>query len=321
MQEWLAQASQQEIAAIFENPALGNEFLIDFLEQAKGWDTLPNEKLCLALLTLTRNPRIGTSRDDDWMDGYADYTYSAVFNAGWGLAERLKPTVANAVALGHFFDKLLPEAFRVKDPLSLAGKWHPDPGDEAALKQEAQSSGYGSLGYFQLVRAGLAKLAVKQDRKVIAALLASDDQAFRATAYELAPMKPDEVHAAFERDGQIAFYAMLQNLRIWESNDQRQALKDCAWKIVNADKHSDLLAANLFNRKDEWMREQHADYFKDEEYEDDEPVRESSPELQELERQGLILRGMSKAQEALTSKVNWAVGLAAGALVMTLVKH
>lgn len=322
MRQWLMGASEQEFAALFQNPGLRDEFLEDFLGLDKGWDELSHDALRKALLHLSANPRMSTQRDDSWLDGFSEYQYAAVFNAAWELSEKLPPTEENAAALGHLYAKLVTDGFNVGDPLEVAKRWHPNPNDAEAIAREQRAGGYGRLGRFQLIRCGLAKLALSRDSSLIPTLLVSDDAAFRIAAYSVADLTTEHIQRASEKDDSTAFYEMLQNPRLWRTSKQRRALKDAAWRIVNADKQSDLLPVNAFNARAEAMEKSHPGYFEDDAADEvNSPEPEASPELQELERQGLMLRAMSKAPEALTSKVNWALGLAAGAFLMTLFKQ
>lgn len=75
MAEWLTAASDDELAALVENPTLGDLFLRDLLERGKGWESIDDDRLCRFVFILQRNPRMRTPREDDWMNGYDEYSY------------------------------------------------------------------------------------------------------------------------------------------------------------------------------------------------------------------------------------------------------
>lgn len=129
MAEWMLTASNDEVSALFENPSLSDSFLRDLLERSQGWERIDDDKLCHFVSALQRNPRMRTPREEDWMDGYDEYNYGSVFNAAWKLAETSPTTERWAATLGWLYEQLQPEAFSVKEPLTLAARWHVDPDD------------------------------------------------------------------------------------------------------------------------------------------------------------------------------------------------
>jgi hypothetical protein len=265
--EWLTAAPQDAITALFENPNLEDSFLRDLLEGGKPWNTIPDERLLLIVAALQSNKRMWQPYDDSFMDGYAEYSHHSVFNAAWKLAERMPVTDQWAAALCWLYDRLRPEAFSIENPLELAARWHPDPANANATARESSRW----LSSYQGVRKGLARLALRKGRSVLPNLLSSDDPGLRAAAYADATLTPEQIGAAYEKDGELFFDQAVHNTKLWLTAAHREALKTVAWAVVRADKHSDMMAANIFNGVRERIAKEHPDWFKD----DDEPAPDS----------------------------------------------
>lgn len=269
--QWLADASSNELFALFSNPTLNDEFLKDFLTRVKPWDGLTDECFLIAVYSLAKNPRM-RERYNGPMDGYAESSYSAVFNAGWKLAEIVPTTRPWANALWEFFNYLERDAYSMADPLEVAKRWFPKASDSDELEDEASANAVGHLGAFQSVRSGLAQLGLTKSLKIGDTLLANEDIAIRAAAYSTLRLTPEQLLAAYERDKVIAVNYAVQNENLWKSEHTRKALNDISWKAVKEDEHSDLMAANIFNSVRNSMEKKHPQWFVDGE-------SDSTPEL------------------------------------------
>ncbi len=328
MAEWLLTASDDELCALFENPTLSDSFLRDLLERGRGWEAIPDDRLCRMVSILHRNQRMRTPQDDDHMDGYAEYSYGAVFNAAWKLAETAPTTEAWAFSLGWLYEQLQTVAFSIKEPLKLAERWHIDPDDAEANERQARYHGTGDLGHMERVRKGLARLALSVSSTLLAELLASDDLAFRAAAYASGNLNAEQLQAGYEKDGEIVLTEAVRNRWVWRSQSTRRALHDIAWGVVHSDKNSDLLAANLYNFAEKEMREQHPTWFADGEgvRSGDSEVEDQSPATRadiaslvgHMDRQAKGFETVSQALRSLLSRTGWIWWFSLGALVVSL---
>lgn len=329
MAEWLATASDDELSALFENPTLGDSFLRDLLERGKGWESIDDDKLCRFVSILNRNPRMRTPREDDWMDGYDEYSYGSVFNAAWKLAETAPTTERWAASLGWLYEQLQPDAFSIKEPLAIAARWHVDAGDAESMERQEKDHAIGYLGNKERVRKGLARLALRKSGKLLTELLASDDLAFRAAAYAAGDLDADQLRAGYEKDKDLVFNEAIRNLALWRRQPTRQALHDIAWDVVRNDKHSDLIAANHFNSMAKDMRKKHPAWFEDEEegegtgYEEvDDQAPATKADISALsghmERQSQGLDAIAQGLRGLMSRAGWIWWFSLGALVASL---
>lgn len=200
---WLSAAPDEEISALFENHNLDDSFLRHLLEGAEPWNQISDDRFATIVATLHRNERMRRPYDDDLMDGYAEYAYGTVFNAAWTLAERVAPTDRWAAALNCLYDRLEADAFSIEMPLALVGRWRPDPSDADAIAKEFNDAKGGWLSNYQGVRKGLARLALSKDSTLLATLLDSEDTALRSAAYSDGAIRPEQLSAAYARDGEL----------------------------------------------------------------------------------------------------------------------
>ncbi len=256
---WLARADYNEIAALFENPSLDDSFLESFLDSKESWQALNEDRRLVALYALTRNSRMKAPYDQRWMDGYAEYRYNSVFNAAWKLAGTAPTTPVWAHALSYLYQAVWRHSSI--DSLKLTERWHPDQADAKSLKDEAAAIERGNLGGYGRVRQGLAQLALSKKSGIGPELLASDDPAFRAAAYASMALTPEQIVAAYEKDKELAVNEAVHNEELWRRPETREALQQICWRAVRDDKHSDLLAANVFNAVEERMMKEHPQWF------------------------------------------------------------
>lgn len=326
---WLQSASDDELSALFENPTLADSFIRDLLERGRGWESIESDRLCRFVSVLHGNPRMRTPRDDDYMDGYAEYSYGSVFDAAWKLAETAPVTNDWAFSLGWLYEQLETDTFSIKEPLALTARWHVSPDDTEANERQTKDHEIGYLGNMERVRKGLARLALSKDRKLLAELLASDDVALRAAAYSSGPLNADQLRSGYEKDGELVFTEAIGNMHLWRTQATRQALHDVAWDVVRNDKYSDLMAANQYKRMEKDVRKKHPAWFADEDAEQamaDDGAEEQSPATRadisllsgQLDRNAQHLDAITKGLEALMSRAGWIWWFSLGAVVASL---
>lgn len=262
---YLSTADLEEISALFQNKTMDDLFLRDFLEGKESWACMSEDRHMAALDALFYNERIITPYDESFMDGYAEFSYGAVFDAVWKLSERLPVTIMWAARLGRLFDRVLADSFSIEKPLEVAQRWRTSGSDQKAIETEIEENDRGYLSYYQSVRKGLGRLALSKS-PILAELLMNEDPAFRCAAYCAGKLSPEQISVAFERDGELFFNEAVHNNELWRRLESREALHDVAWAVVRNDKLSDLMAANIFNGIKERMEKMHPDWFKDEDY-------------------------------------------------------
>jgi hypothetical protein len=262
MLEWLANPPSMEAYPFFQNPTIDGSFLRDLLnrDEKKSWASVSDDRLGLFVSILASNPRMWEPYDDSHLDGYAEYSHNAVFDAAWELARKVEPTERWARVLSNLYHRLLP-SYGLKEPLAVAGRWLTDPKDEAAMNREAESVAQGHLSAFQGVRKGLTRLALYNEPGRLMEFLNSPDPAVRCAVYAHGALTAAQAEAAYIKDSDLAYMEMFRNESLWRTAEGRAALSRNAWAVVNADKHSDLLAVNIFNGVKTEMAKAHPDWF------------------------------------------------------------
>jgi hypothetical protein len=145
--------------------------------------------------------------------------------------------------------------------------------------------------------------------------IASDDVAFRAAAYSAGPLNAEQLRAGYEKDGALVLTEAISNLHLWRTQVTRLALHDVAWGVVRDDKHSDLMAANQYNRVEKDLRKKHPAWFADEEQRDEpgyDEVDDKAPATR------ADLSAISQALRGLMSRTGWIWCFSLGALVASL---
>jgi hypothetical protein len=249
---WLETASDQELAALFENPSLGNEFLSSVLESKHPYGSLAEKALIAIVHHLAKNKRMSTAYGANDRDDWAEGQYNHVFYAAWGLAERAPVTPQWAHALATLFNSLERSA-SIKDPLTAAARWRPVDPREIALEEKSARETWHTE--YQTVRKQVAGLRASTH---LAELLASDDRAFRAAAYAYGQMNTEQIDSAVKRDGVFAARETLNNSWIWRTSEGRHTLETLSW--IQQDE--DNILSNHYRRNHERFSKTNPEWFR-----------------------------------------------------------
>ena len=255
---WLTEAPRAELQALFENPRINDNFLSDLLERSKPWDALSDEHFATIVTILGRNERMWTP-GEDFVDGFADSSYNAVFDSAWKLAESVEPSERWARALSYLYDRLETRAFSINEPLGLVKHWRPDPSNSKLVEKETKEYARGFLSDYQGVRKGLARLALRKDPNLLQGLLTSDDPGLRSAVYSDGCLTPEQLLAAYQQDGKIVFEQARNNLQLWRNSECRDVLHKIAWGEGSPDWYP-----ALYNNLRAKMAKDHPDWFEEE---------------------------------------------------------
>ena len=270
--EWLPELSNEELLALFKNPTLDGDFLIDFLEQKAGWHELDERRRLFVLRALAKNPRMTAHYRSVIMDGYAEYKHSAVFSAAWRLAETAPVKIQWCWALHELFRQTTASSM-MKDPLEVAKRWFPDPTDTKGAATEASALESGYLGAFALIRQELTRLARESSSggAKLDSLLTHEDLAMRLAACRHGRLTEAQISAAVARDPKFVFNEVVRNEWLWSRAATREILKTLAW--AQPDPKSYMDAPNMYRHMEAEFRGKQPAWFKDE---DQEPVDEDT---------------------------------------------
>jgi hypothetical protein len=270
--EWLPELSNEELRALFKNPTLDENFLIDFLEQKTGWHELDERRQLFVLRALAKNPRMTAHYHSVIMDGYAEYKHSAVFSAAWRLAETATVKIQWCWALYELFWQTTASSM-MKEPLEVAKRWLPDPANVKVAAAEASAFESGYLGAFAQLREQIARLAVQGSSvgAKLEVLLTHEDLPVRLAACQYGRLTEAQIAAAAARDPKFVFEAVVRNEWLWSRSATREVLKTLAW--AQPDPRSYMDAPNMYRHMEAEFRQKQPTWFKGE---DQEPVDEDS---------------------------------------------
>lgn len=325
---WLLRGDLVELKALFQNPHVQQDFLRDLLEGKEDWAQLPDARMTQIVSFLCSNERMRTEYDNSHMDGFAEYSHNAVFDAAWSLAERVEPTEQWAKALSWLFADLYRQSFSLKEPMKTLERWRPDPSNAELVANDAKTSTGGFLSPYEMVRMSLARLASKRDYKLVESFLSSDDRALRAAAYSDANLNAEQLTSAYEKDGQMLFNQAISNDEIWRDAGLRPVLRAIAWRVSSDHQASDLGAVNHFNAIEQRMKDRNPQWFEEEEPEsdaddkhyfapDDAPASKS--DLAALERRlGRVQQG--GLLDEISKHINWLLMMGGATVTAILFK-
>lgn len=324
---WLVAGRDVELNALFQNPHVEQDFLRDLLEGQEDWAQLPDDRKCLIVSFLYYNDRMKTEYDDSHMDGFAEYSHNAVFDAAWSLADRVEPTEQWAKALSWPYSVLYKQSHSLKDPMRTLERWRPDPSNAELVANDEKTTFGGFLSHYEMVRSSLAQLASQHDRKLMESFLSSEDRALRAAAYNSAELTAEQMTDGYEKDGEMFFNQAISNIEIWRESALRGVLRSIAWRVTSDHKSSDLGPVNYYNAVEKRMSDRHPQWFKEEEPKeesfhpyfapDDAPATKS--DLAALERRlGRVQQG--GLLDEIGKHVNWLLMMGGATVTALLIK-
>jgi len=251
LENLIRRGSDAELEALATNRFLNDDALECLLERKEEFRKLSDEKYTKMLIWLAKNPRMSAEYDRRILDGWAEYSHGRVFSLAWKLARHLPTTKTNAYVLYKLLEKTaLPVGY--DNPEEVLERWR---------IEEKSKDGSRSLAYSYFLRTRLADVIKPEDK-----LLVSDDPAVRESFYRrFLPWQFTDWPTFVDRDGELAFDAMVENDELWRSAGSRELLRDLAWKVP--DTHSSMNAPNTYNAVEERKRRQNPEWFAEEESE------------------------------------------------------
>ena len=264
---WLGTASSNEIAALFNNPTLGDGFLREFLEGSDAWSVLSDEHRRTVVFCLSRNANLRREREDS--DGSGWYERQALHHACWALAETSPVTDEWALALSYLYEKLPPNTIKgdASRWLDAATRWVSPDGKKEDDRWD----------HFRTVRFHLARLVITRHPDICAELLTHGDIAMRSAAYGFADLAQEQLAEAFKRDKELAYDELARNEGLWKSPQTRDILRELERKARQAVKAAGGDSFYTFSSYSDWadaMRKKHPHWFAEDGTED-----EVEPEL------------------------------------------
>lgn len=231
----------EELQALMMNRSLADKTFTNCFEQKGPFANLTEEEFQGVLYYAGDNPRLSTPYDDRFLDGWSDYSYHSVFKAAWGLTETVPNTPRWANVLCHLLRNCEPPTNF--DPIPVMSRWY--------LPEEKSDHGL-------YLRSRLADLLKAND-----ALLKSKDPALRHSFYRrFNPASYPHWPEFAKADEEYFLDEALWNKFLWRTADTRAVLNQLCWS--HPDPRSNMDKPNFYNGREERMREQHPEFFADE---------------------------------------------------------
>jgi len=249
--ELIRSGTKAELESLAKNRFLDDDALEQLIERKEPFAELSDDQYIHMLIWLGRNPRMSADYDERILDGGAEYRHGRVFTLAWDLARHLPATETNAYVLYELLKgTALPVGY--DNPEEVLERWR--------IEDEPQD-GSRSLSSSYFLRTRLADVLKADDK-----LLNSNDHAVRESFYRrFSPWQFKDWPTFIERDGELAFDGIVENDELWRSTENRELLRDLAWKVP--DPHSSMNAPNTYNAVEERKRSQHPEWFAEEDSE------------------------------------------------------
>ena len=267
--------NRRELEALALNSHVPDEFYEHLISRTGYFSNLGDLDYKFMLSRLGDNARLSAPYEETRLDGYRDYKYHKVFSAAWQLCATMPTTQEWAAVLFDLLHKAQPPT-GFKGVGDTIERWRIDP-------PKKEDDRYYNPGYAFYLRSRLADLLEADEQ-----LLNLPDLALRQSFYRrFSPWKFKNWPEFLEKDGEeFVQEAIRGNLSLWQSREERTKLHQVAWNCP--DPHSDMMIPNIYRRREKSIREEHPEWFYDE---DDEYNTDASAVARRMEN---LLKSISE---------------------------
>jgi hypothetical protein len=246
----IAEGKKYELQALAQNPYLPDDYYINLLNRTGYFSKVSDSNYQFLLMYFSDSPRLATKYDNLSLDGYADYKYNKVFTEAWRLTITAPNTQEWASLLYRLLSKaILPVGFNEKQ--EAIERWRID-------NPKTEDEKYYYSGPSHHLRSRLADL-LEADEK----LMTSTDLALRRSFYRrFEPLRFPDWNNFLEKDGEDFVQEALENINLWQDSGERERLHQAAWDCP--DPRSDMDMPNMYRFREKKYREQHPEWFQEE---------------------------------------------------------
>lgn len=225
MTSWLTTASENDISALFSNPALSKNFLLNFFEQKEVWEAITEENRHVAIRAFNAKSWFSESCPSPGLGGYVEDEFRAVFTAAWKLVETVDTTLDWATTLAVMVGRMS-WIGPGKDARIVATRWAgPDPA------KEENTAKLGHLTCWQQIRRRLFAPGRSPPTEPRDEYLKSDDIAVRAVGYAYCQFTPEEVKVLGADERALVLNCLFDNPSMWRNKELRGAVYDLCWEL------------------------------------------------------------------------------------------
>ncbi len=248
VKELLKTGTSEEIAALFSNPHLDSDFLVELYEKKGVFELVEDNKWQAMVAATIGNERLRTPYDDSRLDGYADYRWNEVFDALWNLSLKVPVTeVWAGILSGLYGGAVTNDVYGINIDIDI-----PKALQMWRVENEQE------LSNWQFCRTAIASLYPAYSEE-FDSLKDSDDPSLRYSYYErFDPDSPEELDPLFKKDGKEFLIWATGNPKLYRRYDIRSKLSGLCWK------HEGLFFVNQFNSMCDQYENQHPEWFDEE---------------------------------------------------------
>ena len=239
-----------ELEALAKNKFFDDDAIKHLLNHSGDFSDLSEDQYIRMLSYLGSNPRMSSAYDSRLLDGWTEFSHGEVSSLAWELARTLPATMTNAAVLYELLQHTS-VPIRYENPKEVVQRWR--------IEEKPKDERPFAYSYF--LRTRLADL-LKADSD----LLNADDPALRESFYRrFSVWEYNDWPEFIEKDGELAFDAIVENEKLWQNEETRKLLRDAAWKVP--DPNSSMMAPNTYNAVEDRHRRLHPAWFEAEDAE------------------------------------------------------
>ena len=234
------------LSRLLKNRHIPDRVLESLFKREEPFDNASDEMWSRLLQYASYNKRLSTPYDEAWMDGFADFSYHAVFHAGWNVSMSLPVTMETANTMWVLANSLVPKSLSL-DVFEAVERWRSD--------NEQEDKKYSK------VRAALLKL-IQPYTSEFKELVKSNDVGYRISFYNrVSSISPENLIEWYEKDDEVFLDCATQNKFFFKDSNVRNTLNKLCWD--HPDERSSMDYPNYFKVTEERLMSEHPEWFKD----------------------------------------------------------
>jgi hypothetical protein len=234
------------LSRLLKNRHIPDRVLESLFKREEPFDNASDEMWSRLLQYASYNERLSTPYDEAWMDGFADFSYHAVFHAGWNVSMSLPVTMETANTMWVLANSLVPKSLSL-DVFEAVERWRSD--------NEQEDKKYSK------VRAALLKL-IQPYTSEFKELVKSNDVGYRISFYNrVSSISPENLIEWYEKDDEVFLDCATQNKFFFKDSNVRNTLNKLCWD--HPDERSSMDYPNYFKVTEERLMSEHPEWFKD----------------------------------------------------------
>lgn len=229
---------------------ISSKFIVNLFTRKGEFEDIDDERFQDVILAVHGNKRLNTPYNSLYMDGWNEFIYREVFSAAWELTRFVPITQQWASILWVLLENCQPPV-NFQDVEAVLERWRIDQPVKDLPRWHERSDSFN-------LRVCIADLVLDDEK-----LRTSDDPACRMAFYrKFSPYSYKNWQSFLERDGEEFVHAVLQNKKLWQTEELRSQLNTVCWEAP--DPRSTMDFPNDFRAYEQRFRKENPEWFVDE---------------------------------------------------------